>query len=130
MANQARSACRGRLPERQRPFATTFASDADTRGLGCNVLDPQACQLRDAETSAHGEVQHSPIPDSRPRGWVGSVEQSLHFFLDQMRYQTRICLLEWDRQNTANLLDGSWFAVLQKTEERADGSKADISGLR
>jgi hypothetical protein len=75
-------------------------------------------------------VQHSPIPDSRPRGRVRSVEQSLHFFLDQMRYQASICLLEGDRQNASNLLDGSWFTVLEKTEERADGSQADVSRLR
>jgi len=67
-------------------------------------------------------VQHRPIPNSRPCGWIWSIEQSLHFFLDQMRHQASICLLKWNRQNAANLLDGSWFTVLQKTEERADRS--------
>jgi hypothetical protein len=74
-------------------------------------------------------VQHSPIPDSRPRGWIRSVKQSLHFFPHQMRYQTSIGFLEGDCQNTANLLDSGWFAVLQKPEERADGRQADISSL-
>jgi hypothetical protein len=122
--------CRRCLPERQRPFEATFTPNADTHGLRCDVLDPQACQLRDAETSAYGEVQHSPIPDSRPRGWIWSVEQSLHFFLDQMGYQPSNCLLEGDRQNAANLLDGSRFTVLEKAQERADGSQADASRLR
>jgi hypothetical protein len=105
--------CSRCLPKRQRALAAALATDANTRRLGCNILDPQACEFRDAETRAYGEVQHSPIPDSRPRGWIRSVEQSLHFFLDQMRYQTSICFLEGDRQNAANLLDGSWFTVLQ-----------------
>ena len=40
-----------------------------------------------------------------------------------MRYQASICLLEGDCQNAANLLDGSWFTVLQETEERRMAAK-------
>jgi hypothetical protein len=57
-------------------------------------------------------MQHSPISNPLPRGWIRSVEQGLHFFLDQRRYQTGVGFLEWDHQNAANLLDGGWLTVL------------------
>jgi hypothetical protein len=31
-------------------------------------------------------MQHGPITDSLPRGWIRSVEQGLHFVLDQIRH--------------------------------------------
>jgi hypothetical protein len=75
-------------------------------------------------------VQHGPISDSLPRGWVRSVEQGLYFFLDQIRHQTSVGFLEGDRQNAANLLDRGWLTVLQKPEKRPDGSQADVARLR
>jgi hypothetical protein len=75
-------------------------------------------------------VQHGPIPDSRPRGWIRSIEQSLYFFLDQIRHQTSVGFLEGYRQNAANLLDCGWLAMLQKPKERSDGSQTDVSRLR
>jgi Transcriptional regulatory protein, C terminal len=35
--------CRRCLPERQCPFASTFTTDADTHGLGCDVLTLVRC---------------------------------------------------------------------------------------
>jgi hypothetical protein len=66
-------------------------------------------------------MQYCPISNSHSRGRIRGIEQSLHFFLRQIRHQTMVGFLEGDRQNAANLLDGSWLAVLQKSEERADG---------
>jgi hypothetical protein len=75
-------------------------------------------------------VQYGSVSNSHSRGWIGSIEQGLHFFLGQIRHQTMVGFLEGDRQNAANLSDGGWFMVLQKPEERADGSQTDISCLR
>jgi hypothetical protein len=75
-------------------------------------------------------MQHGPIPDSFPRGWIGSVEQGLHFFFDQIRHQPSIGFLKRDRQHATNLLDCGGLTVLEKPEERPDGSQADISCLR
>jgi hypothetical protein len=66
-------------------------------------------------------VQYRPIANAHSRGRIRGVEQGLHFFLRQIRHQTMVGFLEGDRQNAANLLDGSWLSVLQKPEERADG---------
>jgi hypothetical protein len=66
-------------------------------------------------------MQHGPISYSLPRGWIRSVEQSLHFLLDQIWHQTSVSFLEGYRQNAANLLDCRWITVLQKSEERTDG---------
>jgi hypothetical protein len=74
-------------------------------------------------------MQHGSIPDSFPGGWIGSVEQSLHFFFHQIRHQPSVGFLKRDRQNAANLLDSGGLAVLQKAEKRPDGSQADISCL-
>jgi hypothetical protein len=89
--------------------------------LRCNIVNAQACQFRNSKAGAHREVQYSPISNSYPRGWIRSVEQSLHFFLAQIRHQTLISFLEGDRQNAANLPDGGWLTVLQKPEERTEG---------
>jgi hypothetical protein len=67
-------------------------------------------------------MQHGPVPNPLPRRWIRSVEQGLHFILDQIRHQTSVGFLEGDRQNTANLLDCGWLTVLQKPEERPEGS--------
>jgi hypothetical protein len=75
-------------------------------------------------------MQHGTISDSLPRGWIRSVEQGLHFFLDQIRHQASIGFLERDRQYAANLLDCGWLSVLQKPEERPEGSQTDVSRLR
>jgi hypothetical protein len=75
-------------------------------------------------------MQHGPISNPLPRGWIRSVEQGLHFVLDQMRHQTSVGFLEGDSQNTANLLDGGRLTVLQKPEERPEGGQADVSRLR
>jgi hypothetical protein len=75
-------------------------------------------------------VQYGSVSNSHPRGWIRSVEQSLHFFLDQIRHETMVGSLEGDCQNAANLSDGGWLMVLQKPEERADGGQTDISCLR
>jgi hypothetical protein len=66
-------------------------------------------------------VQYGPVSNSHSRGWIRSVEQGLHFFLGQIRHQTVVGFLEGDRQNAANLSDGGWITMLQKSEERADG---------
>jgi hypothetical protein len=75
-------------------------------------------------------MQHGPIADPLPRGWIRSIEQGLYFFLDQIRHQASVSFLERYRQNAANLFDCSWLTVLEKPEERSDGSQADISRLR
>src|SRR5436190_7374884 len=75
-------------------------------------------------------MQHGPIPESLPRGWIRSVEQGLHFLLDQIRHQPSVGLLEGDRQNATHLPNCGWLTVLQKPEERPDGSQADVSRLR
>jgi hypothetical protein len=67
-------------------------------------------------------MQHGPIADSVPRGWIRSVEQGLHFFLDQVRNQASVGFLEGYRQNAANLFDGARLTVLEEPEERSDGS--------
>jgi hypothetical protein len=67
-------------------------------------------------------MQYRAISNSHPRGGIRSVEQGLHFFLHQVRYQTMVGFLEGDRQNAANLLDGGWLSVLQEPKERADSS--------
>jgi hypothetical protein len=67
-------------------------------------------------------MQHSPIADSIPRGWIRSVEQGLYFFLDQIRHQTSVGFLEGYRQNAANLFDCAWITMLEKPEKRSDGS--------
>jgi hypothetical protein len=75
-------------------------------------------------------MQHGPISDSLPRGWIRRVEQGLHFFLDQIRHQPGIGFLEGDSENAAHLPDCCWLTVLQKPEERPDGSQADVSRFR
>src|SRR5260370_12712844 len=75
-------------------------------------------------------MQHGPISDSLPRGWIRSVEQGLHFLLDQIRHQPSVGFLEGDRQNAAHLPNCGWLTVLQKPEERPDASQADVSSLR
>jgi hypothetical protein len=74
-------------------------------------------------------MQHGPIADSFPRGWIRSVEQRLHFFREQIRHQTSVGFLEGYRQNASNLFDCAWLTVLEEPEERPDGSQADISRL-
>jgi hypothetical protein len=124
---EGRSRC---FPKRQRTFATALATNADAHRLGCDIVGAQPCQLRDSESSAHRKMQHGPVSNPLPRGWIGSVEQGLHFFLDQMRHQTSVGFLEGDSQNTAHLPDCGWLTVLQKPEERPNGSQADVSRLR
>src|SRR5438552_6334454 len=68
-------------------------------------------------------MQNGPITDSLPRGWIRSVEQGLHFLLDQIRHQPSVGFLEGDRQNAAHLPNCGWLTVLQKPEERPDGSQ-------
>jgi hypothetical protein len=46
------------------------------------MVHAQAGQFRDSEPGAHEEMQHGPVPGSLPRGWIGSIEQGLHLFLD------------------------------------------------
>jgi hypothetical protein len=75
-------------------------------------------------------MQYGPVAGSLPCGWVGSIEQGLHLFLDQIRHQTSIRSLKGDRQNAANLLHCAWFTVLEEPKERPDGSQADISRFR
>jgi len=75
-------------------------------------------------------MQHGPVSNPLPRGWIRSVEQGLHFFRHQMRRQTSVGFLEGDSQNTANLLDCGWLTMLQKPEERPEGGQADVSRLR
>lgn len=124
---EGRSRC---FPKRQRAFATSLATDADTRRLGCDIVGAQLCQLRDSEPSAHRKMQHGPISNPLPRGWIRSIEQGLHCVLDQMRHQTSVGFLEGDSQNTAHLPDCGWLTVLQKPEERPNGSQADVSRFR
>jgi hypothetical protein len=75
-------------------------------------------------------MQHGPISNSLPCGWIRGVEQSLHFVLNQIRHQAGVGFLERDCQNAANLLDRSWLTVLQEPEKRPDGSQADVACLR
>jgi hypothetical protein len=126
-STERRSRC---LPKRQRAFARALATNADARRLRCNIVRAQPCQFRDPETSAHRKMQHGPVSNSPPRRWIRSVKQGLHFFLDQIRHQTGVSSLQGDRQNTAHLLDCGRVTVLQKPEERPEGSQADVSRLR
>jgi hypothetical protein len=98
--------------------------------LGRNIIHVQACQFGNSEPGADRKMQHGPISDSLPRGWIGSVEQGLHFFLDQIRHQPSVGFLEGDRQDATHLPDGGWLTVLQKPEERPNGSQADVSRFR
>jgi len=56
--------CRRCLPERQRPFAAAFTTDADTGDWSAtsSTRKPVNSETR---RPAHTAVQHSPIPDSR-----------------------------------------------------------------
>jgi hypothetical protein len=75
-------------------------------------------------------MQHRPISDSLPSGGIRSVEQGLHFLLDQIRHQTGIGFLEGNRKNPTHLPNSGWLTMLQKPEERTDGSQADVSRFR
>jgi hypothetical protein len=75
-------------------------------------------------------MQHGPITDSLPRGWIRGVEQGLHFLLHQIRHQPSVGFLEGDGQNATYLPNCCWLTVLQKPEERPDGSQANVSRLR
>jgi len=57
---------------------------------------------------------------------VRSVEQGLHFFLGQIRHQTMVGFLEGIAKNSGEPVRRRWLMVLQKPEERADGSQTDV----
>src|SRR5664279_4794771 len=50
------------------------------------------------------------------------VKESLKLVHLQIKNQTRIGFLEWDRENATNLVKCSGFAVLQKPKEGSDCS--------
>ena len=72
-------------------------------------------------------MQHGPVADAITRRGIRSVEHGLQLLPQQIRNQARIRLLERDRQDAADLLQGCRLPVFEEAEERLDGRQPDVA---
>src|ERR1700730_6109738 len=75
-------------------------------------------------------MQHRSVPNTIARCRIGGIEQSLDFFTNEIRHQSRIGFLEWNCQNAMDLLKRCRMPILKEVEEGLDGCQPNIAGLR
>src|SRR5262245_18345225 len=79
-ANHARSAMAVSFPQWQNPFTPALPSDMyRTVWIQGKLIEPNADQLRNAQTGGKGEVKHRPIPDTVRSLRIGRIQHCLHF---------------------------------------------------
>ena len=90
-----------RLPEPERSLATSFAAHAQVNvaPVELHLVDAQANELGDAETSAESEDQHRAVPDAEARGGVGRVEQSTVLVSREVWDEARVGFLRGNRRS-------------------------------
>ena len=119
------------FPERQRTFLATLATDTDAHNRAeRNVLHSESDELRNTQPRCVGDVEHGSVADSALGGWIGSVQNGLHFIDGKMLHEARFGSLFWDGQDLQYLLHGGWDPKLNKAHEGFDRGEPYISGAR
>ena len=71
---------RRRFPQRQASFPSALAMDEHIGlGLKLQIIKAEADQFGDAQSAGVAQVQHGAVADAGPRGWVGCIQNGLHF---------------------------------------------------
>lgn len=117
------------LSRGQAALASTFAVHEDRRlRLKGHVAKLQTHELGHAQPAGETEMEHRSIAQAIPAGWLGRIQDRLHFLDRQVADQPRVGFLWWDRQDAPNLVDRRGLTTFEEVHERLDGCQADVSG--
>ena len=81
-------------------------------------------------TRTHRQMQHGPIANANARGGIRGVEHRLQFLAQKVGDETLIRLLERNRQDAADMLQGRRLPVFEEAVEGLDGRQPDIARHR